>query len=208
MAMARAARLPAEPAGGTSPPRWLALLGGAAAMMVVAGVLFVRPLLFTGTDAELADSLAAVEHAFAAFILAETLFVPLEDWLGGRAHPGLLAAAGAALVAVSALAGARATGSGAQLAWSATGGAGAGLVYGATVGKALKRFTDRKALAVGTTTATCAVLVALALAGAWALSGTRALGLLVVVGAAQAVVVVIATLVILYPPPRPPADEW
>jgi len=193
--------------GGTSPPRWLALLAGVAGMMVVAGVLFVRPLLFAG-DAALADALAAVEHAFAAFILAETLFVPLEEWLGGRAHPVLLAAAGAALVAIGALAGARATGSGAQLVWSATGGVGAGLFYGATVGKALRRFTDRKALAIGTTTATCAVLVALALGGAWALSGTRALGVLVVVGAAQAVVVVIATLVILYPPPKPPPPEW
>jgi hypothetical protein len=134
--------------------------------------------------------------------------VPLESWLGERARPWLLAAVGAALVTAGALASGRAGSASAQVAWSAVGGVGAGLAYGATVAKAVRRFTDRKALALGTTSATCAAVVGLALLGAWALSGTRGLGVLVVIGAAQALVVVIATLVILYPPAGPPPPEW
>jgi hypothetical protein len=177
-------------------------------MMAIAGVLFVRPLVRTGDDAALAEALSAVEHAFAGFILAETLFVPLEAWLGDRARPWLLGAIGVALVGIGAVAGGSTASARAQVGWYALGGVGAGLAYGATVAKALRRFTDRKALAVGTTTAACVAVVALALLGAWALSGTRALGFLVVVGAAQAVVIVVATLVILYPPVGPPPPEW
>jgi MFS family permease len=202
---ARAARV--RPLGGER-SRWLALLGDVLLMMAVAGVLFVWPLVRAAPGAELAQSLAAAEHAFAAFILAETLFVPFEGWLGEHVPRGLLVAVAGALVALGALAGARSGSTSAQVLWSAVGGVGAGLAYGATVAKAVKRFTDRKALAVGTTSLTCALVVALALAGAWALSDTRALGLLVVFGAAQAVVVVVATLVILYPPPAPPPTEW
>ena len=206
-AAARAERRDGPLVDGRAPP-WLGLLASVAALMAVAGVLFAAPLLRSRTQADLADALSAVEHAFAAFILAETLFVPLESWLGERARPWLLALVGGGLVAAGAIAGARAGSGQGQLAWYALGGIGAGLAYGATVAKALRRFTDRKALAVGTTSATCGVLVALAVAGAWALSGTRAVSVLVLVGAAQAVVVVVATLVILYPPPDRPPPDW
>jgi MFS family permease len=188
--------------------RWVGLLSGVVLMMALAGVLFVWPLLRVPPGAGLAEPLAAAENAFAAFIIAEALFVPLEAWLGDRSPRWLLAAAGAALVGVGALAGAAAAGPLARLGWSALGGVGAGLAYGATVAKALRHLTDRRALCVGVTAAACVGVLALALGAAWAVSTPRALAVLVVLGAAQAVVIVIATLVILYPPPEPPSPGW
>src|SRR6266508_1738606 len=50
--------------------RWLQLVGGVVVMMAIASVLYVWPLLRSGSGASLAKSLAATENAFAAFILA------------------------------------------------------------------------------------------------------------------------------------------
>jgi OFA family oxalate/formate antiporter-like MFS transporter len=180
--------------------RWIQLVAGVVAMMAIASVLFAWPLLRSapGTGLGLGVSLAAAENAFAAFILAETLFVPLESWLGDRFGRGLLVLGGV-LVVLGALAGVHAERL--RVAWYWLGGVGAGLVYGGTVAKALKRFTDRKALSISVTAAACAVVAGLA-AGA-AVIGLRtpgAIQVLIVLGAAQAAVVVIAALFILDPP--------
>jgi len=192
-----AARLRAREGGHA---RWVQLVTGTVAMMAIAIALFVWPLLRSPPGAELGRSLAAVENAFATFLLAETLIAPLEAWLGERRRPRLLLVLGVALVAVGALAGARAESLRAQANWYALGGAGAGMVYGGTVARVLKRFTDRKAAAVGVTVATCAAVLALAV-GAYLRADTApgAIGALVVIGAGQAVIVLIATLLILEP---------
>lgn len=188
--------------------RWIQVVASVVAMMAIAGVLFVWPLLRSGPGRSLAESLAAIENAFAFFIIVETVFVPLESWLGDRFPRWLLVGAGAALVAVGALAGALAEGGRSQAAWFALGGTGAGLVYGGTVAKALQRFTDRKALCVGVTATACGVVLALALGAVAALSSGSALQVLIVLGAGQAVVILIATLFILYPPPARPPPDW
>lgn len=181
--------------------RWIQLVAGVLVMMLIASVLYVWPLLRAASGAELGRSLAAVENAFAMFILAETVFVPLEAWLGERSRPRLLLLVGVVLVVVGAVAGARAAGMRAQVAWYALGGAGAGIVYGGTVARVLKRFTDRKALAVGVTATASAAILALALlAYAKAVAAPGAIAVLVVIGAGQAAVVLIATLMILAPP--------
>jgi len=180
--------------------RWLQLVAGVVAMMAIATVLYVWPLL-RSPSAGLASSLAATENAFAAFILAETFFVPVEGWLRDRIGRWPLVAAGVALVVLGAVAGARAE-SAWRVLWYALGGVGAGVVYGGTVAKALKRFTDRKLLCVGVTAAACVAVSALALGAlAVAVSSPGALPVLIVLGAAQAVVIVVATLFILSPPP-------
>jgi OFA family oxalate/formate antiporter-like MFS transporter len=189
--------------------RWVRLLADVVVMMAVASLLFVWPLLRSGPGGRgLAESLAAAENAFAAFIIAETVFVPLESWLGERIPRWVLVVVGAALVAAGAILSARAAGSQAQVGWSVLGGVGAGLAYGGTVAKALRQFTDRKAMAVGVTAAACAGVLALALGAVWALSSAGALPMLVVLGAAQAVVIVVATLFILYPASGTPPPEW
>lgn len=188
--------------------RWVQVVASVVGMMALAGLVFVWPLLRAGPGQGLAGSLVAAENAFAAFIIAETVFVPLEAWIGDRGPRGLLGAVGLALVAVGTLAGARAASPHAQVAWCALGGVGAGLAYGATVAKALRRFTDRKALCAGVTAAACAGVLALGLVAVWALTTAAALPVLVVLGAAQAVVIVVATLFILYPTAEPPPPEW
>jgi MFS transporter, OFA family, oxalate/formate antiporter len=185
--------------------RWVQLVAGTVVMMGIASVLGAWPLLRSPPGADLAKSLAAAENAFAAFIVAETLFVPLEAWLGDRLHPRLLVLAGGALVLIGAAAGARVESVRAQTMWYALGGAGAGIVYGGTVARALKRFTDRKALCVGVTAAACAAVLGLALvAYLTAVRSPDAIGVLVVIGAGQAVVILVATLLILEPPPTTP----
>ena len=198
---AQASALPAAGVGARRAGRWLELVGSAVAMMVIAGVLYAWPLLRAGRGPGLEASLAAVENAFAAFILAETLFVPVEGWLGDRYGRRLLVTAGVALVALGATLGSRAAGVRAQVGWYALGGVGSGLVYGGTVAKALKRFTDRKALCIGVTAGACLSVAALAM-GALAVvlempsGGALVLGVL---GAGQAVVVLVASLFILDP---------
>jgi OFA family oxalate/formate antiporter-like MFS transporter len=188
--------------------RWVQLVAGVVVMMAIAGVLFVWPLLRSAPGKSLAESLAATENAFAFFIIAETIFVPLEAWLGDRFPRWLLVGTGAVLVALGALAGAQAESVRAQVAWSALGGVGAGFAYGGTVAKALKRFTDRKALCVGVTAAACAGVLALALGAIVALFSPSALPVLVVLGGGQAAVILIATLLILEPPPERPPPDW
>jgi hypothetical protein len=204
-------RVASAPRAATPPGvarRWAGLLAGVVLMMAVAGVLFVWPLLRAPPGAGLAGALAAAENAFAAFVIAEALFVPLEAWLGEQVPRWLLGAAGAVLVAAGALAGAAASTPSARLAWSALGGVGAGLAFGATVAKSLRHLTDRKALSVGVTAGACAGVLALGLAALWALSRPGALAMIVVLGAAQAVVIVVATLVVLYPPSDAPPPGW
>jgi OFA family oxalate/formate antiporter-like MFS transporter len=205
--MSLAAALRRRPVHVRSSNRWLQIVASVVGMMAIAGVLFVWPLLRSGPGDGFAQSLAAAQNAFAFFILAETLFVPIEAWLGDRSHPLLLAALGVALVVLGGFAGAAASGR-AQIVWSAVGGVGAGLAYGGTVAKALKRFTDRKALCVGVTAGACFAVLALAFGAVAAVSSPSAIPLLVVLGAGQAAVILLATLLILYPPPDRPPPDW
>jgi OFA family oxalate/formate antiporter-like MFS transporter len=182
--------------------RWLQLVAAVAGMLLTAGVVCLWPLLRAPPPGDVGRSLAAAENAFATFIVFETLFVPLQGWLGDHVKAVVLVGAGGALIVVGALAGAAAEGVRGQTTWPAIGGAGAGLVYGGTVARALKRFTDRKMRCLGVTAAACAAVVGLAvLAFVTAVHAPGAIGLLVVIGGGQAFVVLMATLLILEPPP-------
>lgn len=188
--------------------RWVQLVAGVVGMMAIAGVLYVWPLLRSAGGGSLSQELAATENAFAAFIFTETIFVPLEAWLGERVPRWLLVGAGVVLVLVGAFAGASAASTRGKVAWYVLGGVGAGLAYGGTVAKALRSFTDRRALCVGVTAAACAGVIVLAAGANLALSSPSAMPLLVVLGAAQAAVILVATLFILEPPPPGPPPDW
>jgi OFA family oxalate/formate antiporter-like MFS transporter len=174
-------------------------------MMAIAGILFVWPLL-RGSRAAARRVARRHQNAFACFIIAETIFVPLEGG-SGISSPGGCSSAWASGSSSSAHSRARAE-SVRAVACSAVGGVGAGFVYGGTVAKALKRFTDRKAVAVGLTAAACIGVLVLALGAIAALSSPSAIPMLIVLGAGQAAVILIATLFILYPPPERPPPDW
>jgi OFA family oxalate/formate antiporter-like MFS transporter len=188
--------------------RWVRLVAGVVAMMAIAGLLFVWPLLRSASGTSLAETLAASEGAFAAFIIMETLFVPLEAWLGDRVPRWLLMGAGVLLVVLGAFVGSGAESARVKTTSYALGGAGAGLVYGGTIAKSLKSFTDRKALCVGVTAVACAGVILLAVGANAVLASAGALPIVVVLGAGQAVVIVMATLFILDPPPSRPPPDW
>jgi OFA family oxalate/formate antiporter-like MFS transporter len=129
------------------------LAAGIVGMVAVANfqygwTFFVDPLRAKhGWDRE------AIQVAFTLFVLAETWLVPLEAYLADRFGPRRILLAGAALAALAwcmnAVAGSLAVLYAAQL----IGGCGAGMVYGTSVGSALKWFPHRRGLAAGLTAA-------------------------------------------------------
>ncbi len=129
--------------------RWWQLVATIIAMMAIANLQYAWTLFTTPLTHTLGASLAAVQVAFAAFILTETWLVPFEGVLVDRFGPKLVIMAGGVLVGLSWI--------GSGLAHSLTtlyisyalGGIGAGAVYGASIGHSLKWFPDHRGLCAG-----------------------------------------------------------
>jgi OFA family oxalate/formate antiporter-like MFS transporter len=110
--------------------------------------LFVNPLA-----TQLNATKTVIQVAFTLFILAETWLVPFEGYLVDRFGPRLLVAIGGILVGVAWILNANATTVATLYMAGVIGGIGAGIVYGTTIGNALKWFPDRRGLAAGLTAA-------------------------------------------------------
>ncbi len=183
-----------------APNHWVQLLVAVAAMTALASAVVAWPFL-RNPGAGLGPSLAGVENAFGAFILAEMLFVPFEGWLGGLRGRWLLITLGAILIVLGVFAGTRVGSFRAVVACYAIGGVGAGLLYGGTAAKLMKEFTGRKVLCITVTAASCSAVVALAvIAATLAVHAPGGIRPLVALGGAQAAVVLLAALYILWPP--------
>src|SRR5437763_15476385 len=120
------------------------------AMMAIANLQYAWTLFTSPIARHYGVSLAVVQVAFSAFVLAETWLVPFEGILVDRLGPRLLVGVGGLLVGVGWI------GSGALSpsvqwiwAWYTIGGVGAGAVYAACVGTAVKWFPDRRGLGAG-----------------------------------------------------------
>ena len=96
---------------------------------------------------------ADVQWAFTVFVLAETWLLPFEGWVIDRLGPRPLVFVGGILVGGSWLLNGAATSLTMLYAAAAMGGIGAGIVYAATVGNALRWFTEKRGLATGLTAA-------------------------------------------------------
>jgi OFA family oxalate/formate antiporter-like MFS transporter len=110
--------------------------------------LFVNPLA-----AKFHWTKAAIQVAFAIFVLTETWLVPFEAYFVDLFGPRLLVAMGGVLVGLAWMIDANARTLSALYLGGAIGGVGAGIVYGTAVGSALKWFPDRRGLAAGLTAA-------------------------------------------------------
>jgi len=110
--------------------------------------LFVNPI-----DNKFHWGKAAIQIAFTVFVLAETWLVPFEGYLVDRFGPRLLVALGGILVGVAWWINAGANSLFTLYAGGFIGGAGAGIVYGTSIGNALKWFPDHRGLAAGLTAA-------------------------------------------------------
>jgi len=110
--------------------------------------LFVNPLAAANGWKK-----AAIQSAFAAFVLAQTWVVPFNGWFADRFGPKPMVALAGILIAVGWVIDAHAATIGTLVLGEIISGLGAGLVYGTMVGIAVKWFPDRRGLAVGLTAA-------------------------------------------------------
>ncbi len=133
--------------------RWVQLGIGILCMVMIANLqygwtLFVLPITHTHGWAR-----ADVQWAFTVFVLAETWLLPFEGWVIDRLGPRPLVFVGGILVGGSWLLNGAATSLPMLYTAAAMGGIGAGIVYAATVGNALRWFTEKRGLATGLTAA-------------------------------------------------------
>jgi OFA family oxalate/formate antiporter-like MFS transporter len=96
---------------------------------------------------------AAIQVAFTLFVLFETWPVPLEGYLVDRFGPRLMVLLGGVLVGAAWILNAHADSLVMLYLGGAIGGIGAGIVYGTSMGSALKWFPHRRGLAAGLTSA-------------------------------------------------------
>lgn len=144
--------------------RWAQLVAGIFAMMAVANLQYAWTLFTKPIQAHLHVSLTAVQWTFALFIALETWLVPFEGYLVDRLGPRIMLGFGAVAVAVGWIMSGRAETLGSLYFWYAVGGIGAGIVYGGTIGNALKWFPDHRGLCVGLTAGAYGIGTALTVA--------------------------------------------
>jgi OFA family oxalate/formate antiporter-like MFS transporter len=131
--------------------RWIQLIAGIIAMMAIANLQYAWTLFTKPLTTSLHATLAAVQVAFAAFIIAETWLVPFEGYLIDRLGPRRVIAIGGVLVGLGWIGSGYAHSLHSLYFWYVAGGVGAGAVYGGTVGNSLKWFPDHRGLCAGFT---------------------------------------------------------
>src|SRR5207302_686376 len=125
------------------------VIAGIIAMMAVANLQYAWTLFTKPLQAHLHATLTAVQWTFFLFILLETWLVPFEGYLVDRIGPRLMLGVGGVLVGLGWLGAGNAESLRSLYFWYALGGIGAGVVYGGTIGNALKWFPDHRGLCVG-----------------------------------------------------------
>ncbi len=133
------------------PNRWMQLIAGIVAMMAIANLQYAWTLFTKPIQAHLHVSLVAVQWTFTLFIALETWLVPFEGYLVDRIGPRFMLGIGSILVAIGWVGSGYAETVTSLYFWYSMGGIGAGIVYGGTVGNALKWFPDHRGLCVGLT---------------------------------------------------------
>ncbi len=189
--------------------RWWQLLAAVIAMMAIANLQYAWTLFTTPLTKSLGASLAAVQVAFAAFILVETWLVPFEGALVDRFGPRRIIMAASFLVGAGWI-GAGMTHSLAGLyVFYTIGGIGAGAVYGACIGHALKWFPDHRGLCAGATAGAYGIGTAVTVAPIASMIKTSGYEhTFIVWGIIQGLVVLVAGAFILRPPDGWAPDGW
>jgi OFA family oxalate/formate antiporter-like MFS transporter len=133
--------------------RWLQLLIGILGMVAIANLQYGWTLFVDPINEKFKFGRMAIQFAFTIFVFCETWLVPIEGYLVDRFGPCWIVAAGGVLVGVGWIINASADTLGLLYLGAIAGGVGAGIVYGTSVGNALKWFPDRRGLAAGLTAA-------------------------------------------------------
>jgi OFA family oxalate/formate antiporter-like MFS transporter len=122
-------------------------------MVMIANLQYGWTLFVNPIDQKYHWGRAAIQVAFTVFVLAETWLVPFEGYLIDRLGPKIMVCGSGALVAIAWIINSMADSLFLLYLGAAIGGIGAGVIYGASVGNALKWFPDRRGLAAGLTAA-------------------------------------------------------
>ncbi|MGE3803376.1 MAG: oxalate/formate MFS antiporter [Gemmataceae bacterium] len=133
--------------------RWLQLAAGVLGMVAVTNLQYAWTFFVSPLQERFGWSKAEIQIAFSIFVAAETWLVPIEAWLADRFGTRKLVFVGGILVGLSWYINAHAVELWHIYAGNAIGGAGAGIVYGISIGSALRWFPDRRGLAAGITSA-------------------------------------------------------
>ena len=139
--------------GASTGTRWAQLLFGIICMVMIANLQYGWTLFVNPIDQKYHWGRAAIQVAFTIFVLTETWLVPIEGYLIDRYGPKVMVSVSGALVAVAWVINSYADSLALLYLGAAIGGVGAGVIYGASVGNALKWFPDRRGLAAGLTAA-------------------------------------------------------
>src|SRR3989440_419381 len=133
--------------------RWGQLIFGIICMVMIANLQYGWTLFVNPIDQKYHWGRAAIQVAFTIFVLTETWLVPVEGYLIDKFGPKIMVCASGALVAIAWVINSVADSLFLLYVGAAIGGIGAGVIYGASVGNALKWFPDRRGLAAGLTAA-------------------------------------------------------
>src|SRR6266850_2398255 len=133
--------------------RWGQLIFGIICMVMIANLQYGWTLFVNPIDQKYHWGRAAIQVAFTIFVLTETWLVPVEGYLIDKFGPKIMVCASGALVAIAWIINSVADSLFLLYVGAAIGGIGAGVIYGGSVGNALKWFPDRRGLAAGLTAA-------------------------------------------------------
>ena len=135
------------------PTRWRQLIFGIICMVMIANLQYGWTLFVAPIDAKYHWGRAAIQLAFTIFVLTETWLVPIEGYLIDKFGPRIMISLSGVLVAIAWVINSMADSLFLLYVGAAIGGVGAGVIYGGSVGNALKWFPDRRGLAAGLTAA-------------------------------------------------------
>ena len=133
--------------------RWAQLIFGIICMVMIANLQYGWTLFVNPIDQKYHWGRAAIQVAFTIFVLTETWLVPIEGYLIDKFGPKIMVCGSGVLVACAWVINSVADSLFLLYLGAAIGGVGAGVIYGASVGNALKWFPDRRGLAAGLTAA-------------------------------------------------------
>jgi len=133
--------------------RWSQLVFGVICMVMIANLQYGWTLFVNPIDQKYHWGRAAIQVAFTIFVLTETWLVPIEGYLIDKFGPRIMISGSGVLVAIAWVINSVADSLFLLYLGAAIGGIGAGVIYGGSVGNALKWFPDRRGLAAGLTAA-------------------------------------------------------
>lgn len=173
-------------------------------MMAVANLQYSWTLFTGELTASLHATLPAIQVAFSTFLIAVTWLVPFDGYLIDRFGPRPIMVCAGVLVGIGWVGAGKARTVSELVLVYTIGGIGAGIVYGGTIGNALKWFPDRRGLCVGLTSGAYGLGTAFTVSGIASMIRSSGYSRTFIVwGLAQGIVVVLSALVMENPP-----DAW